>query len=364
MGTMTFYHLEPRGALHIGERGVGLEEAQVTAPSDTLYGALLATWVDLGKDPATWDRAFASAATAPFLLTSSFPRVGELRFYPVPKGGLKELEGHGVSPKRLKKVKYLSEGLFRRLLAGEHMKAWVPREDETRGVALQGDALWLERDEVDQLPTWVRQMGARYGGPLPRPIRALRYMRVWAYDCTPHVTVDRLSQAGDIRHEGRVVYAPECGLWFAVRYRDAGWKARMEMALTALADAGLGGRRSSGPGGFTWEQREGQSWPEPTVGDLVVTLSRYHPASSELPAALEGERVRYELVAVSGYCSSPGAQAQRRRRIRMIESGAVLRQSVEGPMGTVPDVRPEGYPHPVSRYGVAFAVGMGVSHGS
>jgi CRISPR-associated protein Csm4 len=165
--------------------------------------------------------------------------------------------------------------------------------------------------------------------------------------------------------------APGCGLWFPVAWLrpdaladERPWRALLEHGLSLLSDAGLGGERSAGLGGFRWRAGKDETWPWPQPGSPVVTLSRYHPREEELPAALEGTAVRYRLESVAGYLQSPGLPAQRRRRLWLVQEGSVISAVDKGVMGDVSDVRPQvgDFPHPVWRYGLAFPVPLEVPH--
>ncbi|MBC7325803.1 MAG: hypothetical protein H5T99_10905, partial [Moorella sp. (in: Bacteria)] len=114
----------------------------------------------------------------------------------------------------LKRIRYFSEGLMRKAQAGEPLDAYLfPADEEAepeQGVALQGGALWLLKEEVGLLPKALHQ---------DRPLRALRHVNVWREQRVPRVTVDRVSQGAVIYHSARVVFAQECGLWFGVAWR-------------------------------------------------------------------------------------------------------------------------------------------------
>jgi len=371
MPTLTCLHLTPRGGMHLGARGVEQEETRDVVPSDSLFAALVAAALPLYGRPAAWAAAVGEPDGVPFLLTSAYPRAGAVRFYPVPRVDLATL-GLRADPKALRRVQFLSEGLWRRVVDGSGLAGLWP-EDGQDGVFLQGGALWLTREEVDGLPEGLRLIRTAGGGTRPRPMGALVHHKVWDTHKAPRVTVDRTTHAGAIYHTGRLTFAPGCGLWFGVAWRrpedplgDEGppWREVLERTLTALGDAGLGGDRAAGLGGLSWEPGGHVEWRDPRPGDYAVTLSRYHPRADELPAALEGEAVRYALQSVAGYLSTPQAAAQRRRRLWLIAEGSVVRALKSGVMGDVVDVRPcvGDFPHPVWRYGLALTVRLEVNH--
>lgn len=370
MPRVTCYHLQLRSGLHIGAQGIGQEDSLAMVPSDTLFSALVAASLERHGAPGAWGAAFLGPQEAPFLLGSAFPYAGEVRFYPLPRVDWATLGlPAGVDIKRLRRLRFVSEGIWRRVVGGEALAGLYPSEEG--GAFLQGGALWLGKDEVAGLPTWMREMRWR-GAQRSRPLEALPYLDLWQVQRTPRVTIDRLSSASEIYYAGRAAFAPGCGLWFPVTWLrpeaasigGRPWRAAFEEALQALGDAGLGGERSGGYGGFRWRVGAEQEWPQPTAGRPFVTLSRYHPRAEELPAAFEGRAVGYQLASVAGYLHSPGVASQRRRRLWLVAESSVLTALPWPVMGDLTDVAPVvgSFPHPVWRYGLALPVPLEVAH--
>ena len=390
MPNLTLYHLTPHGPFHLSLRGVGQEKTEIYLPSDSLFAALLAAHVEAGGKADDLVRTFPHSQdsdssetkidnlTVPFLLTSTFPRAGNLRFYPVPPSltflisaaKLTKLEEEGRL-KEVKKIQFLSEGLFQKMVNGERLDDWLPTQDKPqptdRGLYLQGNSLWLMADEAKHLPE-----AAPKEKDLARLYRALRQFKIWQVNETPRVTIDRLSNASEIYYTGRVTFSPECGWWFGLAWNQPeavvgqdGQTMRqvVTQALNLLADAGLGGERVAGYGHFCWqEQTESRAWPDPTSGDLFLTLSRYHPEQAELPNMIRADLAAYKLISVGGWLGSPIEKAQRRRRLWLIAEGSVLRAAGRHPWGDIVDVRPiypgveTEFSHPVWRYGLACPV--------
>jgi CRISPR/Cas system CSM-associated protein Csm4 (group 5 of RAMP superfamily) len=104
--------------------------------------------------------------------------------------------------------------------------------------------------------------------------------------------------------------------------------------------------------------------PPPARSPRVMTLARYLPQDQEVAAGVLGPEASYELVQIGGWLHSPDAAAQRRRRVRMIETGSVLAQPAGiALVGRMVDVRPVyvqagAPPHPVYRAGFALLVGV------
>ncbi len=373
MAELTVYRLTFHSGFHLGARGVDLEESAEHIPSDTLFAALVDAALRTGGGVEDFV-APCQRGDPSLLLTSAFPFAGSVLFFPMPVPldrwfGPETLRNRS---KELKKVRFVSEALFRRMLDGEQMDDWLfPEKEEAepaRGVALQGGTLWLTAEETKGLPEEMRVR--------PNRLYALREHTVFRAHQVPRVTLDRMTSASNIFHAGRVSFFPGCGLWFGVQWRKDAPALRdlFLRALALLADDGLGGERTVGYGGFTWTEQKGLALHDPADGGLIWLLSRYHPhmpdsgppddpRPGELPDALTGSP-GYALTAVAGWLRTWEGAAQRRRRLWLIAEGSLVRAVGPGPWGDLTDVRPRyqnpdgDLPHPVWRYG--FALGAGV----
>ncbi len=385
----------PQG-LHVGVRGVNLEEAGVHIPSDTLFSALVDIWGRAGGDPAAWISPFQNG-DPPFLLTSAFPFASNARFYPMPVD-LKRIrpEDRDGAPldKSLKRIRFFSEGLLRKALAGQSLQDDLPALEEqsnanrsdqkgssqttahrapATGVMLQDGALWLLQEEIDQLPDRLR-LNAKGG---KRSLHALKRQDIWTdwtEERAARVTVDRVNSAANIFHVGRTRFASECGLWFGVHWRNpnapvndrSGLSYRQALckSLALLGDEGIGGERSAGYGAFHPTYGEEIDLPDPESGGLAWLLSRYLPAQTEIPAFLEHKHAAYHLVRVGGWARSLHGADQRRKQITFLAEGSLIACSPSAVVGSIVDLRPQypdsagDLPHPVWRSGLALAVGL------
>ena len=363
----------PQG-LHLGTRAVTLEEAGVHIPSDTLFSALVDIWGRTGGDPDAWSRPFRNG-DPPFLLTSAFPFAGDARFFPMPVDPERLMpanrtEESATINKRLKRIHFLSEGLLRCVLGGhglpDDLFSADEKSDAPSAVTLQEDALCLLPEEVDKLPT-----NDQDGQCLPR---LLQHQDVWRQARVPRVTVDRINSASNIFHAGRTRFAPGCGLWFGVQWRNPdmpvadqtglSYRDALAKSLALLGEEGIGGERSAGYGAFvpTWGKKFHLRDPRP--GHIAWLLSRYLPAPAELPACLNDAHAAYQLVRIGGWARSLYGADQRRKQINFLAEGSLMAWPSAAVVGAIADLRPAyaasagEFPHPIWRSGLALAVGL------
>lgn len=335
MVLVTVYALEPRGAFHFGERGVGLEATSETFRSDSLFSALCAA-VREYYGPAQLDELLAACCVdpPPFRLSSCFPRAGDVLFFPRPQLPLPTAPPPDAA-KRLKRTRYVSQGLLARWLAGEDLSGELAPAN-----FLAASGAWLSAAER-----------ARLGPLLTGETTAL-----WVRDEVPRVAVDRRTHASAIWRCGRLLFQPGCGLYFLAQWNTLDWRPVVETALAVLGDAGLGGRRSQGHGQFAVAPPTTLELPEPAAPDAWLTLALYWPTSEELAAGVLAEPARFELVVRQGWAASPATGGLRRREVRMVTEGSLLARP---PRGALADVTPEGFAaHRVYRAGLAFPLGV------
>lgn len=359
MATQAF-RLTMTAPLHVGEAGVGLEETLSYLPSDTLFSALVVTWLEM-KQYADWvDRlALDFAVAPPLLLTSAMPYAGDVRFFPKPLLPLPPKEevknkcfSGRSSGKRFKKVRWVSEAIFKQLIQGISVADF--------------DALWQSASFVQGDAVWVTDAErAHIAVALDKP--ATSELTCWRIDQAPRVTIDRIRESSALFHIGRTHFARNCGLWCVARGADK-WVAAVEDALHLLADGGVGGLRSRGHGAFKLDPKS--TWPGlPTGGGAhQVLLSRLAPTSAQV-SYLKAPGTSYELVTVGGWANRAGDEPLIRLRLRMLAEGSVIQHSDQA-LGALVDVNPQEktgesqktpppqVDHPIYRNGYGFSVNL------
>lgn len=369
MPPLITYQLHFPSGLHIGTRGVDLEESGLGIPSDTLFSALVDAWSRAGGDVATFVRPFLEKEfDPPFLLSSAFPRAGNVRFYPMPVQAEKYFTPTIAGTRRdeIREIRFCSERIFQRARKGRMLDEFLFEQDERKlsqnGLALQNGELWLTREEANQLKPALGIKNIN-----DDELRALRYQRVWDSVRVPRVTVNRIDQASTIFHAGRLSFAEGCGLWFGIHWRRADvrigkttYEQAVKDCLEILSGEGLGGERSTGYGAFAHDPGEAVDFDEPKPGELAFLLGRYSPLGDS--AALTNALASYRLIPVAGWFRRQGLAAQRRKRVMFVAEGSLIVPN-KIPAGSVLDVAPDFIkPESIYRSGLALAVRWEAPH--
>ncbi len=145
-------------------------------------------------------------------------------------------------------------------------------------------------------------------------------------------------------------YVDGAGLYVIVGYQDAESLAFVKALLEALSYTGIGGKRSSGLGRFSFEEFE---LPEDFLRRLqegnhsrCISLSACLPKDEELQGAMEG--ASYRLKKKSGFVASENYADTllRKKDLFLFQAGSCFGRSFEG---AIRDVSSQGS-HPVYRY--------------
>lgn len=352
----TIYRLEMRAPLHVGSTGIGKEGSLAYMPSDTLFAAMVATWAWAAPRRLDETLALFNQNAPPFVLTSAFPYAGPVRLYPAPTldaplpAGIRNDLG-----KKLKRLTHVSEQILLRWLRGEDLAGdvneTVAKNGQSRAVSnfIQGERVWVTSQE--------RQAIAQ---ALAKPADEPAALRLWGEEIAPHVVVGRVNNSPNLFHTGRVYFARQCGLWFGARYADPSWQSDVSQALHFMGDSGMGGLRSAGHGAFRWTASQADdALPAPQAGGYGLLLSRLAPTATQM-GALTADHANYRLVTVGGWCGNDGEEPRKRRRVRLVVEGSVVRWP-DGPLGQLVNVNPtggDGLDHPVYRCGYGLAVAV------
>lgn len=309
--------LRPTGPWRIG--GSTRDQAETLYRSDALYSAITGAMHLLGERDA-WLAATALHPAVRF--SSCFPYIGNTGLVTPPRSLWPPAPSAKV---RWKGARFVPLSAVRDLIAAK---------------TLNEDAYSLDGPSQCLVPSGRT-------GPFREIVRK-------------YAAVDRLTGAVEPHAATGIEFTQNAGLWCRVAFQDdeaaERWTSPLQSAFRLLADSGFGGRRSQG-----WGRAEAPHFSKlshlhdevPHEGDYWL-LSVFIPGPED---QIDWTRGSYSVSTRAGRVESPVRSGDAKKLVRVIEEGSVLHAS-RPPEGSAPDVAPDGFPHPVRRFGFAFAIPM------
>ncbi len=347
MVNLTLCRLCPTAPIHLGERGIGMEETSDMLHSDSLFGAISCAWTTLyGKDELEALIEAFLKGEAPFVISSGFPFVHSLLLFPKPLVALAGLIG-AEDDKKIRRAEFVSKEVFEWIINGR-------RPDHCDwDFLLNGNKIVAIVSESEK--TLIESNTSR--------------TVFWERHEAPHVVLDRGNLSSSIFRVGEVSFSEGAGLYFLTDIRDKKIVSKFDGALRLLGDEGIGGERSSGKGSFDFKREAVEIRMENSNSDnninsnsgFLALLSLYHPTRTEAGYGLL-KRSKYQLITRRGWISSQASRRLRKKTVRMIAEGSVIPRMGSLPKGALVDVTPqEMKAHRVYANGLALAVPMKVS---
>ena len=364
MATYIVYRLTFKTQLHLGrvsgpaqEGSLGLEKTETYIPADTLFSAICQTWATFYDTASLTDflnQYTAESGTLPFTLTSAFPYADNVYFFPKPLT-LRESKDtpekvKAEAKKKIKKLQFVSGNLFQHIISG-HLPEFSEAKPITITIkgekvyAVNGEKVWVSAEENKQLRAT----------PSSNNESENEEINIWTTSTRPRVTVGSQNAGSEIWHVQTVQFNTDCGLWFAAQFNSDEMKHKIETLLWVLGDTGIGGERNAGYGVFDFDTASVEI-PDAQGCNQFMTLSPICPKSpAQLEHLLTGDSA-YTLNPITGRVGTTGSDV-RRKAVNMFAEGSVLNTSEEQ-VGRLVDLQPDGYHHPVYRYGYAWQVGI------
>jgi CRISPR-associated protein Csm4 len=346
MVNLTLCRLYPTAPIHLGERGIGMEEASEIIHSDSLFGALSCAWSALhGDDELEALIEEFVKGEAPFIISSGFPFISNVLLFPKPLAALTEIIGASGAKdeKKIKRAEFVSKDVFEWILSGKKPTdsdwAFIHNGNNIAGI-VSASEMALIGQKPSKTFFWKRQEA-------------------------PHVVLDRDDQSSSIFRVGDISFSKGTGFHFLVDFRDNSIISKFDGAMRLLGDEGIGGERSSGKGSFIFKREPVEIKTENSdnnnsSGSSLALLSLYHPAKTEVELGLL-MRSRYQLITRRGWISSLGSRTLRKKTVRMISEGSIIPKMGSLPRGALVDVTPqEMKAHKVYANGLALGVPMKV----
>ncbi len=321
--------LRPAGPWRIGPASGARNVAGNLYHSDTLYSAVTSAIAQIDSLDE-WIAATATFTDEPAVrLSSLFPYQRDVLFVPPPRTlwpppGTGKLRWQGAC--------FVPSNVVVRLLSEQSV-------DEDR---------WV----VDGATGCLLSPERALSGPFKTSVRSAAALDRITGQTAPHSTAC-------------IEFRADAGLWCTVAFSSdesaKRWSDPVKGALRLLADSGFGGERSRG-----WGRAETPLFTDGSLPALI--LDRGLPAEGEdaawwllsvfSPAAedqVDWSRGNYQVASRGGRIESASGWGVSKRASRMVIEGSVL-VSKTAPRGAAVDIAPEGFAHPVYRYGCPLAI--------
>jgi CRISPR-associated protein Csm4 len=257
-------------ALHIDSKGSGEPaSAQEYIHSDTLSAAIALAWAELFDE-----REENFFLNLPFKVSSAFPYLEDVLFFPVPN--LQIWKQYSAKEyKKIKKIKWLSKKLFEDVLKGKKI-------DLEKVVLVCNDLVAVDSEEAQDI----------------RDIK-----KGWCISERQRVKIDRLgiSQEGTLFFFGLLFFSKESGLYFLADVLEE-YKEKFKASVIFLGDIGIGADRNCGLGHFKVTEIKQIKFNLPNTPSGWISLSLFNPDRDEDIEKLV-QNSSYELFTRSGWIS-------------------------------------------------------------
>lgn|GEM_PF-6830130 len=302
--------------VHMGERGIGIEEASPYIRSDTLYGAIISTISTFyGEDIADEIVKCFLEGKPPFLVSSLFPVLQEEYMLPIPLSLFKILRETSIDIKAigiLKHIQYVSIDFFKKYVNGS--KIGLTIKEETK------EKRYLEFNIEGEVYRGVPE-GWGYGVIVKKNIIEGKENYIsFRKSKFPKNRLDRISLASDIFYVGLIDF--NCKHYF-ILHVEKDYFNTIITAIKMLGYLGLGGERTYGYGRFRVEKiLDEPKIPSNENGKYLINLSLYLPSEREIIVIKDRiEDIFYRLHLRVGSYSGTGLA---RRDIFVFSEGSVL----------------------------------------
>lgn len=298
------YKLRFTAPVHFGK--TALSNSECTLCSDTLFSALCSEAVGGSQDKL--DEVVNYVRNGVIKISDALPYFNDEYYLPKPYIFIERLsDGDSVSRKAYKTLKYVPLKDYESYLKGEYDVLSSPSINEI-GVSSVKISASIRNDDNETKPYEV----------------------------------------------GTFTFNVNCGLYIIVGCDNEVCEALMDDLMMLVSCSGLGGKRSSGYGRFTYDKCVADAWLVNRLcdkSDSLMLLNTAFPKETELEEALVG--AQYSLIRRGGFVASSNYADswQRKKDMVMFKSGSVFCRSF---FGDVYDVSTNVGKHPVYRYGKPF----------
>jgi len=327
MAQTLLFKVSFRTGVHIGTRGIGVEEAYDRhVPSDTLYGAILSALVTLHGikylDPF-------KIRKAPFLISSMFPTIrGEILLVPKPMklpfvvfDTSLTLKGTEITKRasmfnRLRKCEFIDMDFIRKLCNGILISKLMEQNDkEDKEVVVEmEDGSRFRIIEISQIKILIEE----------KYVEKVGSVEIRSVEKRVRNALDRVTRASNIYY-AKIVHFHE-PMYFLIHIIDERIHGietyeLIKSTIKYLGDKGLGGERTLGHGRFEVLKIEEVEVPEyKNKGGGLLCMGLYAPSNEDWNR-LDLDETFYEVESRGGWSQYPPSP---RSIVHAFKEGSVI----------------------------------------
>ncbi len=314
---MILIKLKFTSPLHLSRGKSGLDESYDVLHSDTLKSALFVCAMQLYDNQIDRENFLEK-----FTISSGFPFNEKELFFPKPAllPDTFYIKDDKENIKDIKKIKYISQSLFEKLLQGNF-------KPFSKNDIYESD--FLSDKKLEKKP--------------------------FKNEVVQRVTVSRsYENEGNTFYTDRIFFNKNCGLFVLLNVDNQALKEKTKAAFRLLGDNGIGSDKSVGNGQFEMEWIDDFKLAEVENPTHQIAMSLYLPTKEEIDN-IDLDKSAYSLIKRGGYIANPedfNNSVLRKKSIYMFSEGSVFSQNADL-QGNIADLNPSNRPliHPIWRDG-------------
>ncbi len=292
--------------LHISNARSDYSISESIIHSDTLYSAFIELWntLDLGKEMLDKIEKF------PFSISSLYPytvdRTSNEIVYFLPKpASFKPVVPIDLN-KKVKKIEFIDAQKFKMY---QEVGSINFNQNDLKGIYLSGSD--IDKDFIKR-------------------------------DTSSRVNISQENSQAQPYYIERIYFKEGSGLYFLLETDSEEAYSLIVRILKYLSFEGIGTDRNVGNGKFNFTIHEFNNLIHLNniLSDYSLNLSLYSPESHELFVSEIDEKTYFNLLTRGGWITTPGFQTLRKKSIRMISEGSVLKKKC-GISGCIVNLTPE-----------------------
>ncbi|MEI0494207.1 type III-A CRISPR-associated RAMP protein Csm4 [Brachyspira intermedia] len=357
------YKLKFKSPVHFGSDilGTSLEEADLICHSDTLFSALCLEYIKLNGYDDLKTKFIDLFRNGELLISSLFPYKKDELYVPKPflvknknnddnksnttEENNKKEEDNQYDRKAMKKISYIIISHIEKYLEG------INNNDDSFLDFLKNKEQYEDND-FDEYNNF-----AKYSLLQKVSLRSIKNNK--------NNKNNNDINNNDLYDVGAYRFYEDCGLYFILVYNNDENLKLFENVLQSLQYSGIGGKRTSGYGLFSYKRLDNDIFNDRLNNNnynYKMIISLYYPLKEELDD-IELDKSYYSLIKRNGFVYSPAYNDNplKRKSLCMFKEGSCFssqkNNNIKDIYGNIIDVSNNGS-HKVYRYGKVLYIGL------